>query len=703
VASRVPLADTVMTAHRRLFLLVVIVITLVATQSFVQVLAANGLSLLHVALILVFLPLAVWLAQSFCTLTAGALLLAWHRIRGRDGMVVTDEDREAGLDPELPRVALIMPVYNEDTARVFAGLAAMRDDLATLGVARRFDVIVLSDTTDPDTWLAECEAWRAERDRGEGLPTIYYRRRLQNTRRKTGNIEDFVERWGGAYGAMVTLDADSIVDARTIWRLTRRLDARPRTALIQAPPKLVRGQTLFARMLQFAGDVYGPLSAAGIAYWAGGEGNYWGHNAIIRLNAFARCCGLPRLPGREPLGGEILSHDFVEAALLRRYGWRVEMAWDLGGSYEEPPPTLTDFMVRDRRWCQGNLQHTRVVIARRLHWVSRVHMLTGIMSYVTSPLWLMFLILAGLQAWTLSVAEPVYFQQGTPWPTWPISREEEAAVLMAGMMGLLFLPKVWGLLLALADWRRWRARGGVIRLVVGVLVETVLSALVAPVMMIRHTRFVAAILTGFGVSWSPQRRKAGRLTLWEAVRANLDVLTIGLAATVAVLLYAPSLGWWLVPVLAGLVGAPVLSLMLDTGGTQDWLSRLGLLGISEDREPAPVLTAVDTHEARLSQVLAASAEDRFAAVLLDPEINSQHCDLVAERGEASSLPDITVQRAEVTATHLGPEALTRDERRALLETPEALRRAHDARWAAHVVIDADDDRDALPNAAAAGE
>ncbi|MQX36224.1 glucans biosynthesis glucosyltransferase MdoH [Roseospira navarrensis] len=682
-----------MLTRRRLFLLCVLTITLLATQSFVQVLGANGLSLLNVALIVVFVPLAAWLAQSFCTLTAGALLLAGHRIRGGDLLHVDPEDRAAGLAPHLPRVALVMPVYNEDTARVFAGVAAMRDDLAALGVASRFDVFVISDTTDPDLWLAESEAWRAESARDPAaLPPVYYRRRLDNTGRKTGNIKDFVERWGGAYGAMVTLDADSLLDARTIWHLTRRLDARPRTALIQAPPKLVRGQTLFARLLQFAGDVYGPLSAAGIAFWAGGEGNYWGHNAIIRLSAFARWCGLPKLPGREPLGGEILSHDFVEAALLRRAGWRVEMAWDLSGSYEEPPPTLSDFMVRDRRWCQGNLQHGHVVIARRLHWVSRAHLLTGIMSYLTSPLWFLFLILAGLQGWTLSVAEPVYFQEGTPWATWPISREGEAAVLLAAMMGLLFLPKLWGLLLALADGPGRRARGGGLRLVGGALVETVVSALIAPVMMVRHTRFVIAILTGSKVAWTPQRRTAGGLTLADAVRANLDVLVLGVAATVAVLLYAPTLGWWLVPVLAGLVGAPVLSLLLDSGEARGWGPSRGALTIPEDLDPLPVLSAIDAHEARFKALLAAAPEDRFRAVLVEPETNARHCALLAEIGEESRLSAEMAQRAEVLAMRLGPGVLTRDERRALLERADSLARVHEHIWAA--------DCDAAPDAGA---
>ena len=162
----------------------------------------------------------------------------------------------------------------------------------------------------------------------------------------------------------------------------------PSVGLIQVPPKLVRGRSLFARVLQFSGELYGPLAAAGTGFWARGEGNYWGHNAIIRVRPFMELCGLPHLSGPAPFGGPILSHDFVEAALMRRGGWQVWIADDLGGSYEEPPPTIEDFAVRDRRWCQGNLQHIRVLFARRLHWVSRLHLGIGIMSYLTSPLWM---------------------------------------------------------------------------------------------------------------------------------------------------------------------------------------------------------------------------------------------------------------------------------------------------------------------------
>ena len=241
------------------------------------------------------------------------------------------------------------------------------------------------------------------------------------------------------------------------------MDANPAVGLIQAPPKLVRGQTVFARMLQFAGELYGPLSAAGLSYWALGEGNYWGHNAIIRVAPFAELCGLPLLSGRAPLGGEIMSHDFVEAALLRRGGWQVWIADDIGESYEEPPPSIADFATRDRRWCQGNMQHIKVLFVRDLHWVSRLHLAIGILSYLTSPLWLVFLLLSSAQAWELTYGEPVYFTDGWPFPTLPVSVAAEAALLLGVTLGLLFLPKLMGLALALIDGPRRRDLGGGLR------------------------------------------------------------------------------------------------------------------------------------------------------------------------------------------------------------------------------------------------
>jgi membrane glycosyltransferase len=665
-----------MKTRRRLFLLYILVLTAVAGQSYARILSADGLSALDLALIAVFLPLAAWLAQSFCTLTAGALVIGYHRFTNRPTRDAARQPREG----ERPRVAILMPVYNEDPVGVFSRVGAMRDALRGLGEGERYDVFVLSDSTDGDNWMAEEAAWHAELARASGGPRLFYRRRFRNTRRKTGNIAWFVERHGAAYGHMVVLDADSLMTGESIRELTRRMDANPQVALIQAPPKLIRGETPFSRMLQFAGDVYGPLSAAGLAYWAGGEGNYWGHNAIIRVDAFARCCGLPELPGRAPLGGEILSHDFVEAALLRRAGWRVSVAWDLGGSYEEPPPTLEDFMVRDRRWCQGNMQHNRVLFARGLHWVSRAHLLIGILSYVTSPLWLVFLVLSGLQAWTLAHAQVVYFRAGAPWASWPISREEEAAYLLLGTLGMLFLPKIWGLLLCLFHGPSRRSRGGVFALLGSFLLENIISALIAPIMMIRHSQFVVAILTGAKVDWKPQRRGAGKGSFAAAFVAYKDISFIGLGALVFVLVSAPNLGPWLSPVLAGLIGAPLLGLLLGNLSIGSGLARAGLLTIPEDRNPPEVVNRMEDLS-RSGEERRRTPEALFSAIILDPETNARHRALVEATGEAPTASDTVLERAAALAAHMGPGALDKDERKVLLESAPHLERLHGACWA----------------------
>jgi hypothetical protein len=191
--------------------------------------------------------------------------------------------------------------------------------------------------------------------------------------------------------------------------MVRLMENHPRVALIQTPPVPVNRESLFARILQFAGSLYGRMFTAGLNYWQLGESNYWGHNAIIRIQPFLDHCGLPKLPGREPFGGEILSHDFVEAALLRRAGWEVWLAYDLEGSYEEIPPTLIDYAKRDRRWCQGNLQHLRLAFRTGFNALSRLHFLMGVMSYAASPLWLLFLIATGVDAYLQTQQELVYF------------------------------------------------------------------------------------------------------------------------------------------------------------------------------------------------------------------------------------------------------------------------------------------------------
>jgi membrane glycosyltransferase len=283
--------------------------------------------------------------------------------------------------------ALVIPIYNESAAKVIAGAEAIWDALREADSDEGFEIFFLSDTTDRDLALIEEAVVQDLLRRRPGEP-FYYRRRKDNSHKKQGNIADFVTRWGGRYDYMVVLDADSIISPDGLIELVRRMDASPRTALIQTLPIIVGARTFSSRSQQLSLRVHGGLFGAGLSWWSGGAGNFWGHNAIIRIAPFARHASLPDLPGKAPLGGPILSHDFVEAALLRRAGWRVEIAGDIEGSYEEAPPTLVELAARDRRWAQGNIQQIQVMCAKGFDWLSRVHIGVGVMGYMSGLLWL---------------------------------------------------------------------------------------------------------------------------------------------------------------------------------------------------------------------------------------------------------------------------------------------------------------------------
>ena len=274
---------------------------------------------------------------------------------------------------------------------------------------------------------------------------VYYRARSENIGKKAGNIADWVERFGGAYEFFIILDADSVMSGALIVQLAALMASNPRTALIQTVPRLVGANTLFARLQQFAVAFYGPVIAAGFAAWHQESGNYWGHNAILRTRAFAQSAGLPTLPGPPPLGGHIQSHDFVEAAFLRRAGWQVWMLPDLQGSYEGCPPTLIDVAVRDRRWAQGNFQHLRIVRAGGLPWVSRLHLAMGTYTYLASALWALSLVIGVVLSVQSAYTLPVYFpDEKTLFPVWPVIDPTKALYLFLGTVAVVLLPKVLG-------------------------------------------------------------------------------------------------------------------------------------------------------------------------------------------------------------------------------------------------------------------
>ena len=540
-------------------------ITALAGAVMIDLLAAGGFTVLDAAAFVLFVVLFGWTAFGFVSAAAG-FVVQWGATRPR---------RPEPQPVILTRTALLMPTYNEDPGRVLAAIQAIREDLLRLGVSELYDIFLLSDTRDETIARHEVVGMLRVRARLGDEARLFYRRRPLNTDRKAGNIADWVQRFGAAYEAMIILDADSLMSADTIVRLTAEMEADPKLGLLQTAPTLVGAETLFARLQQFAARTYGGMLAAGQDWWSGAEGNYWGHNAIIRIRAFAGCAGLPHLPGPRPFGGHIMSHDFVEAALMRRGGWAVRLNAGLDGSYEEAPPTLVDMARRDRRWCQGNLQHLGVIGAAGLHWISRLHLARGVLSYVTSPLWLL-LVGFGASAWLGQIGATVRVSG------------ETAVGLFAVTLGMLVAPKLLAGVLAL----RGRAASGARRTLgfwSGIVLEVVLSTLVAPVLMLMQSAAVVDVLIGRDSGWNAQQRDAGRLSRREAWRSHRIHVAVGLAGMVIAWLLDPAIFWWTSPVSLGLFLSAPLSLLMARTDLGQMFAALGLLTTPEERQVPPVV------------------------------------------------------------------------------------------------------------------
>ena len=579
--------------RRALFFALTLLTAGAATGMMGDILAANGLTGLKRAGLVLFYVLFVWITGAFWTALAGFLI----RLRGADPVAL--KPQELAGRPLAGRTAVVMPIYNEDTARVIAGLDVTWSSLARLPEQGAFDLFILSDTRKLEIAAAEEAAWRELAARHHARGRIFYRRRQENAGRKAGNIADFVRAWGGAYDYAIVLDADSIMSGEALVTLARLMDAHPQAGIIQALPLPVGRETLFARLIQFAARLSSPMLASGLAWWQLGDGNYWGHNAILRLKQFAAFCDLPRLPGAPPLGGEILSHDFVEAAFMRRAGYQVWLVPGDTGSWEEVPSNTIDYAARDRRWAQGNLQHLGLLPMRGLHWLSRVHLITGVLSYASSPLWLLVLVLSSTVVILDAIHGYQYFKPGSYalFPTWPQYRDGEIVALLSITVAVLFLPKFFGALLALKDSRLRRGFGGGPRLFASLGLEQLFSILLAPAMMLFHTTFVVTTLLGKPVVWHAQERGDRGIGVLEALMRHKWHLIIGLAWGAVILTFAPRYIWWLLPVLAGMVLAVPITVVTSRTGAGLWLRRHRLLMTPEETEPPAELAAL---QARLA-------------------------------------------------------------------------------------------------------
>ena len=549
-----------------------------ATIEMYNVLNVSGVTVLEKVLLAVFSLNISWIAYAFVSSTIGFLAAMAGLLPAPKATTAPATQMIAG------RTVVVFPIYNENVERVFATVEATAESLAN--APGRFECFILSDTNDPEIALEEEAAFERLRSRIATGSMVHYRRRTMNLHRKAGNIRDFITRWGGRYDYMIVFDADSFMERDTLIELARRMDASPATGLIQTIPQLVGGRTLFARTQQFAAALYGPVLGSGLAWWAQNEGNFWGHNAILRISALANAAGLPEIPGRAPFGGSILSHDFVEAALLRRAGWNVQIAPELGGSYEQGPPSIIDLSIRDRRWCQGNMQHMAVLLKTRgLTFTSRMHLIIGIFSYLASPLWLLFITVGMLLSLQNMFLTPEYFgEKAALFPSWPVIDSERSLQLFSATMAILFAPKLYGLIYGLAS-PRWRRTVGPVKTAMGVVAETLISVLLAPVMMVEQTTAVYRVFTGRDGGWNPQARESNEYTLSDTFRHHAPAIVLGVVLTVSAFAISPIFAAWLAPATIGMLLAATLSWWTGRTKSGDFALRMNLLESPEERDP----------------------------------------------------------------------------------------------------------------------
>ena len=575
---------------------------------------------------------------------ATALMGAWSQRFGDRFAPMLRDAREA-IDPHA-RTAIVMPICNEDIGPVFAGLRATCESLAATGALRLFDIFVLSDTSDPALQAAEQRAF--ERlcamlgEPADGGGRLFYRWRKRRVKRKAGNVADFCRRWGRAYRYMVVLDADSTMSGDALVQLVRLMERNPRAGILQTLPQVADANTLHARAQQFASRVTGRLFARGMAWWQLGDAHYWGHNAILRVEPFMRHCGLARLPGCGALAGEILSHDFVEAALMGRMGYEVWMVPDLEGSWEQTPSNLLDELQRDRRWCQGNLQNLRLAAEPGWRGAHRTMFAVGAFSYLVAPLWLAFTAL-GLAS---------------------LNDTRDTALWLL-TLALLLLPRVLGVGSVLASGEA-AAFGGAPRLALNALIELLLSTLQAPLRMLAHCVYVAGAVSGLKLEWKSPPRVA-QAPGWRDSTRRLGVLVgLPLAAVAALLHRAGALA--LAPMLLPLTLAVPAVVLTGHPRAGRLAQRFGLLRTPEAlAPPRPVARAIECRAFddlrpvaavraatpaehapawRMAPALAMAAVAAFALAMPAPRFASQPSGealasaqmVVADATEAESLP-----------------------------------------------------------------
>lgn len=667
--------------HRRIvFFSLVFLFSTLAAWVMADILWRGGINGIKIALLVLFFILINPVALGIVQATTGFVMI-WS---GRSISALFRELENKPVDRELPGTALVMPIFNEEVAHVFAGLKATYHSVEKTGKLASFDFFILSDSSDPNKWVEEETAWTNLCKEVNGFGRIFYRKRKVALHRKSGNISDFCRRWGRKYRYMVILDADSVMTGECLVTLARLMEAHPRAGIIQAAPVQALSTSLFGRIMQFSGAMYGPVFQAGLDFWQCDEGNYWGHNAIIRLAPFIEHCALPYLPSSRMPRTKFISHDYVEAALMRRGGYQVWLAHGLRGSYEGGPPTLYDMAQRDYRWCRGNFQHSWLMFSPHIHAINRLHLLLGIMSYLSSLFWLVFMILGTLQFWISSHLTQRTFASDIGFTSFlDIGGNRLAILLYSIIIIFLFFPKLLSLLLVLKSGEASRHFGGRWKAIFSAVLESMFSVLLAPILMLFHSRFVVSAMSRHGVEWKTQQRGGTEGIRWR------DGFGIYWSHTLVGILWGtlawwihPPFFWWMTPVLAGMVFSIPIGVLSSRVSYGSAWRKHRLLETPQESNPPEELRQLESlpDPAAQRQYVPRRLQHSygFIQVVIDPYVNAIHIALQHRQGKRSHLQHLIELLEQVLKE--GPDVLEPRKQMGLLKNPECMDWLHKQVW-----------------------
>ncbi|HEY1365294.1 MAG TPA: glucans biosynthesis glucosyltransferase MdoH [Xanthobacteraceae bacterium] len=540
-------------------------------------LSPGGIGPIDLVLLVLFAVTLPWYVIGFWNATIGLLIM---RIAADPAAAVTPiAGRMTGDEPITASTAILLCIRNEPPEWVASLLEPMLEGLSTRGVGERFHLYVLSDTSEGSIAAAEEGRFAALARDWCGRVALTYRRRGGNVGFKAGNVADFCRRWGHEHELAILLDADSVMAVELVLKLVRIMQLDPQLGILQSLVIGMPSASAFSRIFQFGMRLAMRSYTIGSAWWQGDCGPYWGHNAILRLAPFRAYCQLPVLAEDALVKGHVLSHDQVEAVLMRKAGFAVRVLAEEGESFEQNPPTLVEFIRRDLRWCQGNMQYWHFLRMPALEPISRYQLAFAILMFIGSPAWMGLLLIGSAAA--AAAATPADFM-----------RPDAGAALLLVVLAMWFAPNTATVIDVLARRELRRQFGGGLRFAASFGITVIFVLLLAPIMWASHTLFLFRLLLGGTMGWTAQARREHAVPWSLAFRQFWPHTLIGLAPVLLLAFTAPAA----VPCALLIAAGPLLSIPLAVLTAWPAFGRAliaaGLDRLPEETSPPPELRAL---------------------------------------------------------------------------------------------------------------